>query len=812
MSSAVASDWGEISPQFDEIAKFLNSRDITTGNEAKTRFDVIDRIIKDVLGWRHGQIEVEERCDSKDELYVDYVLRSGDATVVIEAKKIGAAFPNPTRKKQLKLNGVVLGSGEIAAAINKSNVYAQEKKADVVIVTNGLCWCAYPFEGLNDNTHATLFFPFSFANDAEALFNQFAEIKVEAGSLRNLTHEPVRTEDRLLSITTDSDGRVDRNNIADYIVPALNSALYADALLTNPDSLEKCFVRTEARVKFDSYLGMHLADPKPVSIHPAKRIRKDKNFDHLDQIVDEAITSYAPPVTLIIGSVGAGKSIYLKHFELISGRDLLTSKKAHWINIDFEKMGPEGKPREFVYSQLRDYLNAQHPDNPTDYKHVVEPAYADEIAALARGPLAPIFTQKAKFYERVSDHIRAEYDAVEPYVDKVIRYLTSKPLVILVLDNIDLYEDEELERSVFAEGLALSKRTLCNVFVSVRETTYVKHSTDATFDAYELRKLWLDAPPFKEVLSTRLTYSKKILEKKSARIHMFGGITLEVHDLSDFFDIVQSSILKGDAGDFIEKIADSNIRKGLKLVNNFLTSGHIQADRALNSFLKGDRTYRFPFHEIFKGAMLGQWKHYREGRAECINIFDARLGSKQLRLLRLHLLALLFSCARREDSIEVPVSHCVNVLSPIGSSESQIIQALTVLLRNGLIRTTTAQDISATSTVVLTRSGGYYIHTLASTFSYVEAALIDTAIEDADVWQDLSTMTIGVERARNMVQRMELRVTRIDRFLKYLTDLEATILSTVGQRNELTVLPRLAKGVEGDTRRALYNTRKYYSS
>src|SRR6266481_8977379 len=89
MSSAVASDWGEISPQFDEIAKFLNSRDITTGNEAKTRFDVIDRIIKDLLGWRHGQIEVEERCDSKDELYVDYVLRSGDATIVIEAKKIG---------------------------------------------------------------------------------------------------------------------------------------------------------------------------------------------------------------------------------------------------------------------------------------------------------------------------------------------------------------------------------------------------------------------------------------------------------------------------------------------------------------------------------------------------------------------------------------------------------------------------------------------------------------------------------------------------------------------------------------------------
>src|SRR4029450_3358516 len=84
---------------------------------------------------------------------------------------------------------------------------------------------------------------------------------------------------------------------------------------------------------------------------------------------------------------------------------------------------------------------------------------------------------------------------------------------------------------------------------------------------------------------------------------MFGGMTLQVDDLSNFFDIVQSSILKAEAGDLIEKIADSNIRKGLKLVNNFLTSGHVQADRALTSFLKGERKYRFPFHEIFKGAV-----------------------------------------------------------------------------------------------------------------------------------------------------------------------------------------------------------------
>jgi hypothetical protein len=62
---------------------------------------------------------------------------------------------------------------------------------------------------------------------------------------------------------------------------------------------------------------------------------------------------------------------------------------------------------------------------------------------------------------------------------------------------------------------------------------------------------------------------------------------------------------------------------------------------------------------------------------------------------------------------------------------------------------------------MLNRSGGYYIHTLASTFSYVEATLVDTAIDAAEAWQDLFQLTIAIERARDMVRRMELRVTRI---------------------------------------------------
>ena len=35
---------------------------------------------------------------------------------------------------------------------------------------------------------------------------------------------------------------------------------------------------------------------------------------------------------------------------------MLEKENAHWIYLDMEKMGKEGNPRDFIYSELKDYL------------------------------------------------------------------------------------------------------------------------------------------------------------------------------------------------------------------------------------------------------------------------------------------------------------------------------------------------------------------------------------------------------------------------------------------------------------------------
>src|SRR5689334_18837657 len=83
MDQDVRVDWGEASELFDELRSFVGARDLTSSNEAQTRFDVIDRMLREVLGWKHGQIAVEEHASATG--FVDYILRSGDSTIVVEA-------------------------------------------------------------------------------------------------------------------------------------------------------------------------------------------------------------------------------------------------------------------------------------------------------------------------------------------------------------------------------------------------------------------------------------------------------------------------------------------------------------------------------------------------------------------------------------------------------------------------------------------------------------------------------------------------------------------------------------------------------
>jgi len=774
-------DWGEVSEKYDSIKQIAQDKELNDENEAQTRFDIIDRVIKEILQWNHGQINVEEYLAGSKQGYIDYLLRCGDDKLIIEAKRIGASFPNPSKRKKLKLTGSILSEGEIGAALKQAEEYARAKEANVVIVTNGRCWCFYPLNSSIDRDliYAYLLFPLDDIKDAEDLFTFFAVPNVEKESLLKLTYEnPYVVVNSLISSVRNADARIGRNNIADYIAPALDYAFHGESLIGEADKLEFCFVKTDARTKYDNTLRIFLADRKPDLILPAKRIKKSREIDALQDNLKKINTNKNIPLTLLIGPVGAGKTTYLSHFELVHGKKLLQKKESFWVTIDFEKMGGAGNPRLFIYETLRDFTLNEHPYVNTDYQNMVAPAYEDEIKKLARGPFGLASKNKEKFEEKIQEIIESDFIKIEPYVDKIFSYLSKKHLCVIVLDNIDLYENSQLELNVFSEGIALSKKYNCNVIVSLRDSTYVKHKNDSIFNAHELKKLWLDPPPFREVLSKRLKFAGLSLKNKKASIP-YMGMPLKIEDLGIFFDIAHSTLLKEPSARFIESVCDGNIRKGIVLVSNFLTSAHIQADRALYNYLNKRIIRNLPFHEVFKGSVLGPWTFYKEDRSEVMNILNSGFKSKSLIFLRVYLLKLLFFKAKDKNTMDTPVKKIAETFSQIGATENHVLKTLSDLYQNKLINTIDSKDITIASTVTITLSGGYFYNYLLKRFEYLESTMFDTPIFNDDFWDQIFSLSEEIHFEHKTVDRVLMRRDRMLAFYEYIKAIETdTILTT----------------------------------
>lgn len=76
-----------------EILSAYHHLQLENANEAATRLKVIDRVLKEVLMWTDSDIKPEEHV-TEDGLttYADYILKTANIALVVEAKRQGQAL------------------------------------------------------------------------------------------------------------------------------------------------------------------------------------------------------------------------------------------------------------------------------------------------------------------------------------------------------------------------------------------------------------------------------------------------------------------------------------------------------------------------------------------------------------------------------------------------------------------------------------------------------------------------------------------------------------------------------------------------
>ena len=747
-------------------------------NEAETRFKVIDGVLEKVLGWQKDDISVEPPCTEGSHTdYADYLIRTATTSFVVEAKRAGALFTLPNNLKSGKLGGF-LSTGAIGEAIAQVRSYCVTKSAPFAVVTNGTSWIVFPAvrtDGVEfSETQAKIF------RSLEDINNRFVEFwellsrqRVIEGNLEKelLPRSADHNIRRALTLLRDPNLRLQKNTLFPHLSPAVDKVMTDEGLLTDPDALSFCYVRNTERTSFDSRLKMYLFDPKPQLGIAATRVKTSrKSLDYFDRKIESAKASQSK-FFLVLGQVGAGKSTFLSYTWNVSSKDKIDPNIV-WLYIDFKKATEYDVPREFIYRQLLGLIERDTRFDLGDWEKTISPAYQEEVDNLGRGPLFLLRkTDPAGFDKEVAALVMNERREVIPYVDRIISYVSSSKPIFVTVDNVDQIEDDGRQSEIFAEAQAFAQKHRVSIIMSLRDTTFRKYKSSPTFNAFEIDAIYIDAPSVVPVLARRFTYARKMLQGVKAELELDNGARFKAEDVGAFFEIAAHSLLSVDGAELIDTLSGGNIRRGLTLAREFLSSGHVTADIALQAYLT-DKDWRFPTHEIFKGAILGGRKFYSEDDSLLPNMFCAKLGVPTLQLLRLVVADSLVNMAQSSNFEGVVVEELAGILHQVGIAQRELDLVLRSLVDNSIFRTTDGAPIAQDSRIVPTRLAGYLVLELMSRFDYAEMCALDAHIYDDELWGKIKEISQKIDREPDRITRIYNRIDRVKVFLDHLEIIE----------------------------------------
>jgi predicted type IV restriction endonuclease len=121
-------------------------------NEAETRFQIIDRIIVECLGWPREVVRLEQQIEGR--LYSDYELGI-PRHAIWEAKRENRTFELPatgTPKLSRDIPSILALGGEAALAIAQVQQYSSRQGVEVAVATNGHQLIAFLASRADGNT------------------------------------------------------------------------------------------------------------------------------------------------------------------------------------------------------------------------------------------------------------------------------------------------------------------------------------------------------------------------------------------------------------------------------------------------------------------------------------------------------------------------------------------------------------------------------------------------------------------------------------------------------------------------------------
>lgn len=728
-------------------------------NEADTRHRFIDGLLHDCLGWDRAITKLERNFNGE---FSDYELGS-PPQVVVEAKRAGITFelPNEGTESVLRsLRSLSKNSPDFKAAFEQALRYCADRGIQIGAVANSaqiVVFVGVRADGVPPAEGKCLVF--NGYDHLEKHFNRLWQaISPDASSRKLLLDELTSPEPTgvppKLSMYVPGYPSFRYPSEAQQSLKTLSDILIEDAPNTpalQKKFLEECYCESGALQK-EALLGKNiLAARYAAMFNPSEEaptlqpLKADgqQQYGLSSEIVGDALGRR--PI-VIVGDVGVGKTSFIRHLIYVTASQEM--KNALFLYLDLGSKASLGQPiqsfflREIERQLLEDHEVDIHEDT------FVRGVHHGDLLRFEKGIWGKLKdSAPEKYLERQIEHLADLCgDGVE-HLKKCISHLSKgrKKQILICIDNAD-QRDSKTQQDAFLAAQEFAGSWQALVLISIRPRTYFTSKSSGSISAYPQRILTIAPPRIDLVLQRRLQFSLDLAEGRAPLEHL-EGITLKLDSIAWFLKALIHSLRKNkDLGELLANITGGNIREALELIKGFIGSANVDSDKIIE-IMRAEGEYTIPVHEFAKQALLGEYSHYDAKSSIAFNLYSLRYpDSREHFLSPLIVSYLLSDSAERTTEGFVPTSAIVGEMQALGFVPDQVESSLRRLSNKKLVETSERitfdeglQDLVGDMPLAFraTTIGAYHVNRWATTFSYLDAMLIDTPILDSNVREQL---------------------------------------------------------------------------
>ncbi|GAA0577341.1 hypothetical protein [Actinomadura livida] len=714
----------------------------TNSNEATTRLRLIDRLILDCLGWNPEDLVLEEHHDGE---YVDYAIGTRAKSLIVEAKKEGIHFtlpPGVAGRRQVEIE-TLLTTTDTSKAIQQVLGYCQKRGVPIAVLANGhqlIAFFASRQDGVPPLKGRALIFS-SIQEMCEDFSILWSHLSKEGIATRNLQRALLGKNPIALSPEKLSDripgypGFRPRTQLETdlKIIGGLFIQDLEDEEEVEDQFLEECYCSSGALSQY-ALVSKEILRARYASVkreHPGQ-----VESAYTKKGVNPALTTHAMSQALsrrpivILGDVGVGKTIFLRHLIRIDAKDILAGSLVLYVDFGREP-ALASNLEDFVAKRLSDQLRDTYNINIRE-RNFVRAVYNRDINQFKQEPAGYLEEDDpAEFRRRELAMLEARVNDGPAHLRRSLEHIrgTSKRSPLVILDNID-QRPKDFQERVFLIGQSLAETWPGTVFISLRPSTFFESRSSGSLAAYQPRMFTIAPARTEQVILKRLIFARAKVEEAREGDVFPHGLSIDSSDLSAYMDVlIKAFESNDDLKVLIDNLSGGNLRTALMFLYAFIGSGYVSTQRVLEVAERGG-LYSVPMHEFLRAIIFGDHEHFQPSASAICNLFDISENDGREHFLLPNILAhvqRLGESAGRDGF--VPIDEVYDFTQGLGFSQEQTGNQLQRGLAKRLLESSSGESASAPCRV--TTNGSYTYRSLVQRFVYIDAMIVDTPIVDA---------------------------------------------------------------------------------